>query len=83
MMDHGGTAGAGGGSGSEFLPEFRAIHNKLKKRFLRKPNVAEASDQFSKLAKKMHSREEPQYEGLCHLAVARCHVMKLFFVTNG
>lgn len=28
--------------------------------------------QFSKLARKMQSKEEPQYEGLCQLAVARC-----------
>ena len=71
-MDSVGNTGSSGTSGSEFLPEFKGIHNKLKKRFLRKPNVSEASEQFSKLAKKMHSREEPQYEGLCHLAVARC-----------
>ena len=71
-MDQGGASGSSGGPGSEFLPEFKGIHNKLKKRFLRKPNVSEASEQFAKLAKKMHSREEPQYEGLCHLAVSRC-----------
>jgi len=28
--------------------------------------------QFGKLARKLQSRDEPQYEGLCHLAVARC-----------
>ena len=71
-MDSLGNTGSSGASGSEFLPEFKGIHNKLKKRFLRKPNVSEASEQFSKLGKKMHSRDEPQYEGLCHLAVARC-----------
>ena len=69
-MESGGTSASSGGHGSEFLPEFKGIHNKLKKRFLRKPNINEASDQFSKLARKI--REEPQYEGLCHLAVARC-----------
>ena len=71
-MELGVVGASSGSSGSEFLPEFRAIHNKLKKRFLRKPNVAEASDQFAKLAKRMHSREEPQYEALCHLAAGRC-----------
>ena len=30
----------------EFLTEYKAISNKLKKRFLRRPNVAEASDNF-------------------------------------
>lgn len=38
-------SGNPGVAGSEFLPEYKAIHNKLKKRFLRKPNVSEASDQ--------------------------------------
>jgi hypothetical protein len=71
-MEQSSSSGTSGVPGSEFLAEFKGTHNKLKKRFLRKPNVAEAIDQFSKLAKKMHSREEPQYEGLCHLAVARC-----------
>ena len=65
------------------------------RRFLRKPNVSEASDQFgkllipvlykkkdvisnysyifpAKLAKKLKTTEEPQYEGMCHLAIARC-----------
>ena len=39
---------------------------------MRKPNLSEASDQFSKLAKKVKTNEEPQYEGMCHLAIARC-----------
>ena len=45
---------------------------KFFRRFLRKPNLSEASDQFSKLAKKVKTNEEPQYEGMCHLAIARC-----------
>jgi hypothetical protein len=32
--------------GQDFLTEYRNISNKLKKRFLRRPNVAEASDHF-------------------------------------
>ena len=26
----------------------------------------------AKLAKKLKTSEEPQYEGMCHLAIARC-----------
>jgi len=59
-------------SNQDFLTEYRAISGKLKKRFLRKPNVSEASQQFAKLAKKVKTNEEPQYEGMCHLAIARC-----------
>jgi len=65
-------AGGGGGSGTDYLNEYRNISNKLKKRFLRRPNVSEASDQFSRLAKRLESQEEPQYAAACYLAVAKC-----------
>ncbi|XP_043535256.1 40-kDa huntingtin-associated protein [Chiloscyllium plagiosum] len=42
------------------------------KRFLRKPNVAEASEQFGQLAKELRQEECLQYAGFCKLAVARC-----------
>jgi len=54
------------------LTEYRNISNKLKKRFLRRPNVSEASDHFRQLAKRLEDAEEPQYAALCHLAVGRC-----------
>eukprot|EP00095_Tigriopus_kingsejongensis_P006122 snap_masked-scaffold98_size375582-processed-gene-1.11 protein:Tk06122 transcript:snap_masked-scaffold98_size375582-processed-gene-1.11-mRNA-1 annotation:"hypothetical protein BRAFLDRAFT_115297" len=57
---------------NDFLTEYKAIASKLKKRFLRRPNVAEANEQFLRLAKRLRSEDEPQYEALCHLAVARC-----------
>ena len=60
------------GSSQDYLNEFKTISNKLKKRFLRRPNVAEASEQFTRLAKRLRDNEEPQYESACHLAVARC-----------
>ena len=34
--------------------------------------MSEASDQFSKLAKRLQSQDEPGYEAACHLAVAKC-----------
>jgi len=64
--------GSSNSGGTDFLTEYRSISNKLKKRFLRRPNVSEASDQFSRLAKRLESQDEPQYEASCYLAVAKC-----------
>ncbi|KAK0058903.1 factor VIII intron 22 protein [Biomphalaria pfeifferi] len=57
---------------SDILLKYRAITNKLKKRFLKKPNVAEGSEQFASLAKSLKNQECPQYAGFCCLAQARC-----------
>uniref|UniRef100_A0A8C1C2I3 Coagulation factor VIII associated n=1 Tax=Cyprinus carpio carpio TaxID=630221 RepID=A0A8C1C2I3_CYPCA len=56
----------------DFLIRYRAVSNKLKKRFLRKPNVAEASEQFGQLAKELKQQDCPQYAAFCNLAMARC-----------
>jgi len=58
--------------GQEYLTEYRNISNKLKKRFLRRPNVSEASEQFRGLAKRLEDNDEPQYAAFCHLATGRC-----------
>jgi len=53
--------------------EYKAICSKLKKRFLRKPNVAEAAKEFAALADRLqHDEQCSSYAGLCHLAIARC-----------
>jgi len=57
---------------SDVLLKYRAVTNKLKRRFLKKPNVAEGSEQFASLAKQLKNQECPQYAGFCHLAQARC-----------
>ncbi|KAG1676723.1 Factor VIII intron 22 protein [Nymphon striatum] len=44
----------------------------ISKRFLRKPNVAEASGQYNALGKQLRNQEIPHYAGFCCLAVARC-----------
>ncbi|XP_077102509.1 40-kDa huntingtin-associated protein isoform X2 [Siphateles boraxobius] len=44
----------------------------IKRRFLRKPNVAEASEQFGQLAKELKQQDCPQYAAFCNLAMARC-----------
>jgi len=56
----------------EFLTEYRNISNKLKKRFLRRPNVADASENFRQLGKRLEDSDEPQYAGFCYLATGRC-----------
>uniref|UniRef100_H3AAP3 Coagulation factor VIII associated n=1 Tax=Latimeria chalumnae TaxID=7897 RepID=H3AAP3_LATCH len=55
----------------DFLLRYRAVSNKLKKRFLRKPNVSEASEQFGQLAKELKQQDCLQYAGFCNLAMAR------------
>ncbi|CAE1331097.1 F8A [Acanthosepion pharaonis] len=57
---------------ADILSKYRLVTNKLKKRFLKKPNVAEGSEQFAALAKNLRRQECPQYSGFCCLAQARC-----------
>ncbi|XP_010599369.1 40-kDa huntingtin-associated protein [Loxodonta africana] len=70
-------AGLGGGAGpgpeaGDFLARYRLVSNKLKKRFLRKPNVAEAGEQFGQLGRELRAQECLPYAAWCQLAVARC-----------
>ncbi|XP_055984831.1 40-kDa huntingtin-associated protein-like [Sorex fumeus] len=73
----GGGGGLGGGAGAvpeagDFLARYRQVSNKLKKRFLRKPNVAEAGEQFAQLGRELRAQECLPYAAWCQLAVARC-----------
>ncbi|MBZ3868885.1 Factor VIII intron 22 protein [Sciurus carolinensis] len=75
----GGGGGGGGGGGvlsgpeaGDFLARYRLVSNKLKKRFLRKPNVAEAGEQFGQLGRELRAQECLPYAAWCQLAVARC-----------
>ncbi|XP_077018853.1 40-kDa huntingtin-associated protein-like [Tamandua tetradactyla] len=67
----GGGAGLGPDAG-DFLARYRLVSNKLKKRFLRKPNVAEAAEQFGQLGLELRAQECLPYAAWCQLAVARC-----------
>lgn len=67
----GGNAGPGPEVG-DFLARYRQVSNKLKKRFLRKPNVAEAGEQFGQLGRELRVQECLPYAAWCQLAVARC-----------
>ncbi|ESO84215.1 hypothetical protein LOTGIDRAFT_203270 [Lottia gigantea] len=57
---------------NDVLGQYRAVSNKLKKRFLKKPNLSEGIEQFGSLAKNLDQQECPQYSGFCCLAQARC-----------
>ncbi|XP_044252928.1 40-kDa huntingtin-associated protein [Tribolium madens] len=59
-------------SGADILEQYHTISSKLKKRFLRKPNVTEACESFSSLGKQCEASELPSYAGLCWISSARC-----------
>ncbi|XP_062939988.1 40-kDa huntingtin-associated protein-like [Cynocephalus volans] len=67
----GGAAGPGPEAG-DFLARYRLVSNKLRKRFLRKPNVAEAGEQFAQLGRELRAQDCLPYAAWCQLAVARC-----------
>ncbi|NXP75586.1 F8I2 protein, partial [Ramphastos sulfuratus] len=67
----GGAAPGLGGDG-DFLSRYRLVSAKLRRRFLRKPNVAEAAEQFAALARELRAQESLPYAAWCQLAVARC-----------
>ena len=50
---------------------YRAITTKLKKRFMKKPNFAEASEGYGLLANTLKQQDCPQYAGFCCVAKAR------------
>ncbi|XP_075018304.1 40-kDa huntingtin-associated protein-like [Calonectris borealis] len=80
MLSAAGSSGPGGAGGSgpglggdgDFLSRYRLVSAKLRRRFLRKPNVAEAAEQFAALARELRAQESLPYAAWCQLAVARC-----------
>ncbi|XP_026472548.1 factor VIII intron 22 protein [Ctenocephalides felis] len=56
----------------DLLDTYKIITSKLRKRFLRKPNVAEASDEFNSLAIRCERSQALEFSGLCWLGVAKC-----------
>ncbi|GAB0194972.1 40-kDa huntingtin-associated protein [Grus americana] len=80
MLSAAGSSGSGGAGGSglgpggdgDFLSRYRLVSAKLRRRFLRKPNVAEAAEQFAALARELRAQESLPYAAWCQLAVARC-----------
>ncbi|NWU60248.1 F8I2 protein, partial [Pterocles burchelli] len=74
MLAPAGGSGPGPGLGGDgdFLSRYRLVSAKLRRRFLRKPNVAEAAEQFAALARELRAQESLPYAAWCQLAVARC-----------
>ncbi|KXJ25489.1 factor VIII intron 22 protein [Exaiptasia diaphana] len=56
----------------DVLGQYRSVSSKLKRRFLKKPNVTEAVSHFGSLSKELQRQGCPQYSGFCCLAKARC-----------
>lgn len=54
------------------VERYAVISKKLKKRFLRKPNVAEARDNFHSLGKQLASQGNIEYAASCFLSAAQC-----------
>jgi hypothetical protein len=58
--------------GQELFAQYRAISAKLKKRFMKKPNVKEASEDYGKLANRLKNEDNPHYSAMCFQAMAKC-----------
>lgn len=64
------------GRSQDLFAQYRAIAAKLKKRFMKKPNVKEASEDYGKLANALKNEENPQCAAMCFQAMAKCdHLM--------
>jgi len=58
---------------TDYMQQYKQITQKIsKKRFLRKPNVAEAADEFQAISKNLARQECPSYSAFFELAKARC-----------
>nr|CAB3244099.1 factor VIII intron 22 protein [Phallusia mammillata] len=57
---------------ADFMVSYKNVSSKLKKRFMKKPNFAEASEEFLKIAKTLNNDGCHAYAGLSYMAVARC-----------
>ncbi|KAF6028314.1 F8A1 [Bugula neritina] len=57
---------------TDYIALYKSTAAGLRKRFLKKPNVAEGRDQFASLAKNLSQQDCPSYAGFCSLAQARC-----------
>ena len=58
---------------TDYGANFKAISTKLKKRFLRKPNVSEAIDEYTALSKQLESEECFGLAGYCMQQVAKSY----------
>jgi hypothetical protein len=58
---------------SDYNATFKSISTKLKKRFLRKPNVSEAIEEYTLLSKQLENEECFGLSAYCMQQVAKCY----------
>ncbi|XP_034834349.1 40-kDa huntingtin-associated protein-like [Maniola hyperantus] len=57
---------------ASFNEQYININTKLKKRFLRKPNISEATNEFIALAIQCEHSEQPSFAGQTYIGAAKC-----------
>lgn len=57
---------------ASFDERFMNINTKMKKRFMRKPNVSEATNEFIALAIQCEHSDQPAFAGHCYVGAAKC-----------
>eukprot|EP01098_Paradermamoeba_levis_P016646 TRINITY_DN908_c0_g1_i1.p1 TRINITY_DN908_c0_g1~~TRINITY_DN908_c0_g1_i1.p1 ORF type:complete len:314 (+),score=78.92 TRINITY_DN908_c0_g1_i1:117-1058(+) len=57
---------------NDYLEAYKIIEQKLKKKFLRKPNVLDSLTQLTQIINSLKRKGNFQYAAFCCLAVARC-----------
>ncbi|XP_014361389.2 40-kDa huntingtin-associated protein [Papilio machaon] len=60
---------------ASFDEQYVNINTKLKKRFMRKPNVSEATNEFIGLAIQCEHSEQPSFAGQTYIGAAKCEAL--------
>ncbi|CAG4944533.1 unnamed protein product [Parnassius apollo] len=60
---------------ASFDEQYININTKLKKRFMRKPNVSEATNEFIGLAIQCEHSEQPSFAGQTYVGAAKCEAL--------
>ncbi|XP_047521499.1 40-kDa huntingtin-associated protein [Pieris napi] len=58
--------------GASFNEQYVNINTKLKKRFMRRPNISEATNEFIGLAIQCENCEQPTFAGQTYIGAAKC-----------
>ncbi|KAH9635959.1 hypothetical protein HF086_015533 [Spodoptera exigua] len=58
--------------GASFNEQYMNINTKMKKRFMRKPNVSEATNEFIALAIQCEHSDQPAFAGHAYVGAAKC-----------
>lgn len=57
---------------ASFTQQYMNVSTKMKKRFMRKPNVSEATNEFIALAIQCEHSDQPAFAGQCYASAAKC-----------